>query len=132
MNDDILIQAWDEIMADAQEAEECIVSMYSVERYYGGPEEGGWWGNLFILQKYVRCSNRDAAEKLQHKLQERCEELNREEQQRDSEDCLRHCERAWSRGEDVDDYGYDGPSTYHVLIEKFPGENQQTERSHYE
>jgi hypothetical protein len=132
MNDGIFIKAWNEIMENAQKAEECVVSMYSVEPYYGGPEEGGWWGNLFILNEYVRCSNRDAAEKLQQKLQERCEELNKEEQQQDSEYCLRYCERAWSRGEDVDDYGYDGPSTYHVLIEKFPGENQVTERSHYE
>jgi hypothetical protein len=41
-------------------------------------------------------------------------------------------ERADARGEDIDDYGYDGPNSYNVIIEKFPGENQQTERSHYE
>jgi len=132
MTDNIMIEAWNEIMADAQEAEECIVSMYSIEPYYGGPEEGGWWGNLLILKEFVRCTTRNAAEKLQEKLQSRCEEMSREEKTFDYEECLRVCVRAYARGEDVDDHGYDGPSSYTVLIEKFPGENQVTERSHYE
>lgn len=132
MSDNMMIQAWNEIMEDAEEAEACIVSLYNVERYYGGPEEGGWWGNLYILKEYVRCSNRVAAERLQEKLQQRCIELNKEEEKLDAELCLRHCERAYARGEDVDDYGYDGPSSYSVFIEKIPGENQITERAHYE
>ena len=132
MSDNIMIQAWNEIMADAQEAEECIVSMYSIEPYYGGPEEGGWWGTLYILREYVRCSNREAAESLRTKLQERCSQLNYEAKIADGEHCLRQIERADARGLDVDDYGYDGPSSYNVIIEKFPGENQVTERSHYE
>jgi hypothetical protein len=41
-------------------------------------------------------------------------------------------ERADRRGEDVDDDGYDGPSTYYMIIESMPGENQNTTRSHYE
>ena len=41
-------------------------------------------------------------------------------------------ERADQRGEDVDDYGYDGPSTYYMTIESVPGENQNTTKSHYE
>jgi hypothetical protein len=132
MTDGIFLQAWNEIMEDAQEAEQCVVSMYSIEPYYGGPEEGGWWGNLLILKEFVRCTTRDAAEKLQEKIQERCSELNLDARKADGEHCLRQIERADARGEDIDDYGYDGPSSYNVIIEKFPGENQVTERSHYE
>lgn len=132
MSDNIMIQAWNEIMEDAEEAEACVVSLYSVEPYYGGPEEGGWWGNLYILKEYVRCSSRDAAEKLQEKLQERCSQLNYEAKIADGEHCLRMMEWFEKRGQDTDDYGYDGPSSYSVFIEKIPGENQVTERAHYE
>jgi hypothetical protein len=41
-------------------------------------------------------------------------------------------ERADQRGEDVNDYGYDGPSTFYMIIEAIPGQNQNTTMRHYE
>ena len=47
----IFLQAWDEIIEDSEVAQECYLSLYENVPYYGGPEEGGWWGYLQILQK---------------------------------------------------------------------------------
>ena len=132
MSDDIFIQAWNEIIEDSEVAQECYLSLYQCESYYGGPEEGGWWGYLHILKEYCKCSSYAQAEMLMKKLQDHCKELTEEAKKADGEDCLRHMERADRRGEDVSDDGYDGPSTYYMTIESIPGENQNTTRSHYE
>jgi len=131
-DDNIFLQAWNEIIEDREVAQDCYLSIYQCESYYGGPEEGGWWGYLHILKEYCKCSSREAAEMLMEKLQERCKQLNNEAKIADGEDCLRHMERADRRGEDVSDDGYDGPSTYYMTIESVPGENQVTTKSHYE
>ncbi len=128
----IFLQAWDEIVEDSEVAQECYLSFYENVPYYGGPEEGGWWGYLQILQKYCKCSSRQQAEMLREKLHKYCEELTEEAKKADGENCLRHIERADRRGEDVDDDGYDGPSTYYMIIETMPGQHQVTTRSHYE
>jgi hypothetical protein len=69
---------------------------------------------------------------LRAKLHKHCEELTEEAKKADGNDCLRHMERADRRGEDVTDDGYDGPSTYYMIIESMPGQHQNTTRSHYE
>ena len=131
-DESIFLQAWNEIIEDSEVAQECYLSLYENVSYYGGPEEGGWWGYLQILQKYCKCSSREQAEMLSNKLREHCEQLNKESKKADGEDCLRHMERADRRGEDVDDDGYDGPSTYYMIIESMPGQHQVTTKSHYE
>lgn len=131
-DENIFLQAWKEIVEDSEVAQECYLSLYENAPYYGGPEEGGWWGHLQILKEYCRCTSRQAAELLMHKLQDRCEQLNRELRIADGDDCLRHMKRADQRGEDVDDYGYDGPSTFYMIIEAIPGQNQNTTMRHYE
>jgi hypothetical protein len=128
----IFLQAWDEIIEDSEVAQECYLSLYENVPYYGGPEEGGWWGYLQILQKYCKCSSHKQAEMLSDKLRKHCEELTEDAKKADGEDCLRHMERADRRGEDVSDDGYEGPSTYFMQIESIPGQNQNTTRSHYE
>ena len=47
MSDNIFLQAWNEIVEDREVAQECYLSIYQCESYYGGPEEGGWWCNTF-------------------------------------------------------------------------------------
>lgn len=128
----IFLQAWNEIIEDSEVAQECYLSLYENVPYYGGPEEGGWWGYIQILLKYCKCSSYAQAEMLSDKLRKHCEELTEEAKKADGQDCLRHMERADQRGEDVSDDGYDGPSTFYLQIESMPGEHQNTTRSHYE
>ena len=37
-------QAFVTICREAQPPKGCFVSLYLAHQYYGGPEEGGWWG----------------------------------------------------------------------------------------
>lgn len=37
------------------------VSAFMLERYYGGPEEGGWWYDTQTPLASIRCSNRGEA-----------------------------------------------------------------------
>lgn len=131
-DESIFLQAWNEIIEDSEVAQECYLSLYENAPYYGGPEEGGWWGHLHILQKYCKCSSYAQAEMLMEKLRDHCKQLTEEAKKADGNDCLRHMERADRRGEDVSDDGYDGPSTYYMIIESMPGEHQVTTKSHYE
>jgi len=131
-DESIFLQAWKEIVEDSEVAQECYLSLYENQPYYGGPEEGGWWGYRQILQQYCRCTSRDAAEMLMKKLENYCEQLSKEAKKADGDDCLQHMERADQRGEDVDDYGYDGPSTFYMIIEAIPGQNQNTTQRRYE
>ena len=132
MNESVMLRAWNEIIEDKEVAQECYLSLYEEIPYYGGPEEGGWWGHLHILKQYCKCPTLDYAEELRKKLEIHCKELTEEAKRANGEHCLHYIQQAEARNEDVDDYGYDGPMSYYVIIESVAGQNQVTERSHYE
>jgi len=46
------------------------VNVYSVDRAYGGPEEGGWWFDVGYPQEWMRCDTRPQAEQLRERLVE--------------------------------------------------------------
>ena len=89
-----------------------FVSLYAVSRHYGGHEEGGWWYDWRSFAS-VRCTvvgMREDANRL-------CRELNAiAEEERDGPD------RFSVLGGDDESY----------YVEQKPGENQSTERPHYE
>jgi hypothetical protein len=43
-------------------AEPCFVSIYNHERCFGGPEEGGWWYDVYTLEGGKPFLSREAAE----------------------------------------------------------------------
>lgn len=46
------------------------VNVYSVERQYGGPEEGGWWYNTYEGLESVRVKTRKQEEAARARLEE--------------------------------------------------------------
>ncbi len=63
-----------------------VVSIYEVNKAYGGPEEGGWWytyGTPYIdlawMAKVFRVEEEQEAREYQAKLDEVCKVVNREE-----------------------------------------------------
>jgi len=44
MSDDYIKAAFFEVCTEAETAERHFVSLYCNHRFYGGPEEGGWYG----------------------------------------------------------------------------------------
>ena len=65
---------------DLEKAEPCYVSVYRDERQYGGPEEGGWWYNVYTLEGGVPFITREAAEKFMEEKQAEVTVTNKEEE----------------------------------------------------
>lgn len=91
-----------------------FVSEYEVDQGYGGPEEGGWWYDVYTFERVHRVfEDEDEA-------YEFARTLNREQRQRDED------ERKRPRWSVIGD-----PDTA-FLVEDLPGERTTTHRPHYE
>lgn len=90
-----------------------IVSEYTVDRCYGGPEEGGWWYDWSDFVRVVGVfATREDAETFQATLREAQDAEDRESGHR-------------SR------YSVIGQPDTCYFIETVPGQWQDTERPHY-
>lgn len=117
------------------EAEACYVSLYRKEQCYGGPEEGGWWYDVWTLDGSLRFPTRIAAETYLSAAKAVVSARNKKEAP------IRH--RAMAALPDVEtayhDEGYipagwsDG-GEWHVTIEDRQGslDNSNDGRPHYE
>lgn len=126
--------AFFEICNNPEPGERAIVSLYVSVPFYGGPEEGGWWGNDTSLVAYQIFPTMEQAEAAKAKIDETVvEKRNREERRRFGEQCLR--ELAWleARGLDADYLPeVDGESKYYVVIEDRAGSHESRGCRHYE
>lgn len=118
----VLRDAYHRVIENAESAGRKYVSLYVRAEYYGGPEEGGWWGHDSILESYVEVSNMDMAERIYNDVYAEVERMNAERKADHNAALSRQCDEAWNRGEDLDDVGYAGPDEYFVVIESVPGE----------
>lgn len=87
-----------------------FVNVYFVNRYYGGPEEGGWWYNAGEVEECVPCRNEAFARKVKENF-EKGEYSNEGRRPLWSVTC---------------------GGVYEVRIEDKPGENYPQERPIYE
>tara|TARA_Y100001970_G_scaffold184237_1_gene224092 strand:- start:157 stop:618 length:462 start_codon:yes stop_codon:yes gene_type:complete len=86
------------------------ISVYTITRHYGGPEEGGWWYNLCTLRETLPFAY-----------------------SKKSEDLLRkYLEEKWEDEHSGDIYSVLGGSEMEILVEVSPGKHQDTEVPHYE
>jgi hypothetical protein len=118
-------EAFFTVCEEAKPAESHFVSLYVRAPYYGGPEEGGWWGEDWHLVASQQYLTDDAAQAAKDRLDALAAELSAESRRGFGEQCLR--EMAWleSRGLDSDYLPeVDGEESYHVLIEETAGCNQ--------
>lgn len=109
------------------------VSLYEKRPFYGGPEEGGWWGNDVVLVATQRFATEELAKAALKEVSKLANQLSSEAKKAFGEQCLR--EIAWldARGLESDFLGEpDGESTYHVRIESVPGSHESRGLRHYE
>ncbi len=107
--------------------EPCFLSLYLVERAYGGPEEGGWYYDVRVLQGGIPFTSRTEAAKWLEEAEAKAEAQTREEidpyrarryeELGDDETVTSSCPegyipRGWSDG-----------GNYRVMIEKSLGDN---------
>lgn len=119
--------AYEKLCADAEKAEGRYVSLYTRQQCYGGPEEGGWWYDVWILESTAYVPTLDTADKLKAAIEKDAEEMTIQARASYGEYCKREMEWLDERGLDADYLPEpDGPEEYHVLIEEHPGQSETT------
>jgi hypothetical protein len=109
------------------------VSLYCKHLYYGGPEEGGWWGHDMVLECYEEFATETEANEAFKQIQELAGKATVQSSREHDEMCLRQCEFLENRGLDYDYLPEnDGPEEYKVYIENTVGEHEYRGPRHYE
>ena len=109
------------------------VSLYAIKSYYGGPEEGGWWGRDTELIAYHRVNTDEEAEALREKIDKLAHEMSVEAKDDFNRGCAAEC--AWLEGRGLDsDFlpEVDGEIQYTVYTETRPGEHNSEGSRRYE
>lgn len=126
-------QAFLEICKTAQPAKKSYVSLYVDLPYYGGPEEGGWWGSDTELVAYQETNSDVEAKELQDQVRALAIDLSRDAKGTFNRRCA--AETEWLEARGLDDSflpEVDGPSHYWVTTEQRPGEHVNQGSRHYE
>ena len=125
--------AWRETCADAEKAQGCFLSLYEERPFYGGPEEGGWWGSDLVLLESKWFPTEEEASTVKEKLLERAKELDKAARDQYHRNCASECDWLEERGLDADFLPEpDGPSTYKVFTESRRGELESEGSRYYE
>ena len=115
------------------EASTTYVSLYERVPFYGGPEEGGWWGEDVALKSYHRFSTLEQAEQALEKIEALAQELTKEATSAWAEHCLRECEQAEARGMEPSDLPEtDGETKYFAVVENTLNSLESQQERHYE
>lgn len=126
-----LQQAFDQVITDAVRAERWYVVLVEYVPYYGGPEEGGWYGNDMIVHAYREYISEALAEEAAAAVRKVAEELSKDAQRSYGEQCVRECDWLEERGLEADWLPEpDGPAEYQVLVTSSVPENRMGERQY--
>ena len=117
----------------AEPAKGSYVSLYMNVPFYGGPEDGGWWGRYSHLMAYEHCCTAAEAEAKRVAVGVLAEQLSTQAKREFGEQCLRETEWLAQRGLD-DSFlpEVDGETNYSVLTEESPGSFESRGCRHYE
>lgn len=111
-------EAFNLICQEKKEPSSYYVCLMENVQFYGGPEEGGWWGTDSILIAYQEFPTEELANEAKEKIEKLAEELNQCERDQHGQLCLNQMEWLESRGLDADYLPEnDGPSEYHVYVD---------------
>ena len=129
---DYIQAAFHSVCAEATGAAH-YVSLYRVESYYGGPEEGGWWGRDYRLESSQRFATADEAEAAAEAARALARELKRDASAAWARGCAAELDAAEARGIDADALPEsDGPDSFEVRVESRPGRAESRGPRHYE
>lgn len=128
--------AFDQVCTKAQKADSHYVSLYVDLPYYGGPEEGGWWGSDTQLVAYQKCIDESEAKRLEGQVKELSEKLNQQARERFNAQCAREIEWLEQYDPMADEGDYfsepDGEQRYWVAVETKAGSFASKGSRHYE
>lgn len=125
--------AWETHCAEAEKAKGCFLSLYEECPYYGGPEEGGWWGSDLKLIESKWFPTEEEASLVKEKLLDTAKELDTAARHSYHRNCAESMDWLDARGLEADFLPEpDGPSKFKVFTENRRGELESTGSRHYE
>lgn len=125
--------AFDAVCEEAETAEGAFLTLYESVPFYGGPEEGGWWGSDCIIAAYQRFSTREQAEAAKGKVDELAQRLKADAKRDYGNQCRDELDWLEERGLEPDFLPEpDGPSDFFVVIESELGSHESRGCRHYE
>lgn len=125
--DDSIRAAFLAVCIDAEPAKANFVSLYRIESYYGGPEEGGWWGRDYVLVATLKCDSAEHAAAVQANVEQMAEQLSKDARDGFLAGCAAECAWLESRGLDADYLPeVSGEDRYTVFTEDVRGEMAST------
>ena len=120
-----LKEAFFTVCNDAKPRGVNYVSLYIRTPFYGGPEEGGWWGEDVTLVAYREFPSKRHARAAVESVKKLAEELNEAAKREFGEHCLRQMEWLDARGLDADYLPeVDGEVSYFVTLEREVGASE--------
>ena len=125
--------AFHEVCKEAKLRENCFVSLYRIVPFYGGPEEGGWWGEHRMLQSYQAYPTFEQAMAAKEVVEELCKKMNENARKDYGDQCLKEMQWCDERNLDYDSLPeVNGEDSYFVVVEKTPGSNEHHDSGLYE
>jgi len=126
-------QSFQEICDQPTVAEAWYLSLYARVPFYGGPEEGGWWGNDVVLQEYQRFHSKQDAETAESRVAALVKQMDGDARRAWGEQCLRELDQAEAHGLEPSDLREtDGPTEFFCVVEQTPGQHESRGCRHYE
>ena len=127
-----IFEAFHRIVAEPIAPVAVYVVLWRNEPFYGGPEEGGWWGNDRMVEAYTVVQSREDAEALCERIEALADELTAEAARDHGRGCQAQLD--WCEARGIDDsnrvFGEDhGAATYFVTVEDHPPRDQHGERA---
>lgn len=117
MSDSYLEHAFHEVCNKAIKCEGCYVALMERVPFYGGPEEGGWWGTDTNVVAYQHFPSEELAHAAADRVRELAEKLSVEAKREYGQQCLREMEWLDARGLDADYLPEpDGEREYYVTV----------------
>jgi len=89
--------------------------------FYGGPEEGGWWGTDSVPEAFQECPSLEAATALAERMWDLADKLTEEASNEHGRGCLSRL--AWCEERGIDDsnsvFGEDdGPERWRITVQE--------------
>lgn len=112
-----LQSAFNAVLTEATQAEEWFVILTEDIPYYGGPEEGGWWGHDSVVVAFQSFASEELAWAAREKVMSLADELTEQSRREFGDYCLRTMEWLEERGLDADFLPEpDGESRFYVSV----------------
>jgi len=114
-----IIEAFNAIVESPIPCRRNFVVLWEHRPFYGGPEEGGWWGGDDIPVSYTATHTSVEATELRHRIMELARNLTKESQQEHEATCSSQLQ--WCEDRNIYDsnsiFGeVDGPIRYYVTV----------------